>query len=70
MKPKYTHSLDQTEEIIEIQKEVRRLIKLAQYKMAYKYLKIFSKKYPYSYYIASMLATFGYYSCVSHIKSF
>ena len=57
MKPKYCHSLDQTEEIIEIQKEVRRLIKLAQYKTAYKYLKIISKKYPNSYYIASMLAT-------------
>jgi hypothetical protein len=54
---KYNHKIDQTEDILELQKEVRAFIKLAQYKNAHKYLTTILKKYPSSYYIASMLAT-------------
>ena len=56
-KIKYDHIIDQSEEIIAIQGIVRGHINLAQYKTAYKYLIKISKKYPASYYIASMLAT-------------
>lgn len=53
----YNHALDQSDEILAIQKKVRVYINLAEYKSAYKYLLKESKKYPHSYYIASMLAT-------------
>ena len=54
---KHNHSLDTTDELVEIQKKVRAYINLAQYKKAFAYLTKISKKYPSSYYIASMLAT-------------
>ena len=54
---KYSHKIDSTDEIIEIQKKVRAFILKAKYKEAYKYLLKIFKKYPKSYYIASMLAT-------------
>jgi hypothetical protein len=56
-KTKYIHATDTTEELIELRKNVRTYIFLAQYKKAYKYLLKKSLLYPSSYYIASMLAT-------------
>lgn len=54
---KFNHRNDQSEEIIAIRIKVRKLIGEAKYKIAYKYLLLEQKKFPKSYYIASMLAT-------------
>ena len=56
-KRKFDHKLDQTDEIKKIQEKVRGHIRLAQYKTAFKYLTKMQKKYPQSYFIASLLAT-------------
>lgn len=54
---RYNHKFDSSEEIQEIKLRVRAWIGKAQYKIAYKYLLKEQKRYPQSYYIASVLAT-------------
>lgn len=57
MNMRFNHKFDSGEEIQDIKLKVRAWIGKAQYKIAYKYLLKEHKKYPQSYYIASVLAT-------------